>query len=215
VDGPTQKLRWFAIGIFAVPILVLAVDLARYGDLSRLYHEGSGIELASFLLLAYGCVGFLVLAPQHAFGRVWHVPVGLFLLASRELDLDKRFLADGMLKSNLYRHDNPISHKLIGGAVVILILWVIWRHVRRSGPGWVRSIFGLQLWAWLWLLAMASIVIARSLDGLKRKLLKFGIEVSRGQASFAAQTEEILELAFAMLTCLSIAYWLKWRAAGT
>ncbi len=62
---------------------------------------------------------------------------------------------------------------------------------------------------------MASIVIAKSLYGLGRKLAPFGIEVSRGQASFAAQTEEILELAFAMLTCLSIAYWLKWRAAGT
>ena len=137
------KQHWyflFLIGAGLLAILTIAIDVVLFGPQGALHLEGRGVETATFVVLAYGFIGFLVLAPQRAFGASWHVPVVLFLLAARELDLDKRFLADGVFRAKLYSGDHPLSHKLVGGAVLVVTIWALWRLIRRSGPGWARAL---------------------------------------------------------------------------
>jgi hypothetical protein len=207
------KQHWyflFLIGAGLLAILTIAIDVVLFGPQGALHLEGRGVETATFVVLAYGFIGFLVLAPQRAFGASWHVPVVLFLLAARELDLDKRFLADGVFRAKLYSSDHPLSHKLVGGAVLVVTIWALWRLIRRSGPGWARALSGRESWALLTGAALCIVVVAKSLDGAGRKLKEmFDIEISSALGFRLWVAEEMLELLFALLVVAALALWAR------
>lgn len=206
----TTAWYYFLLGAPIIVVATVIIDLLLFGNIEEFAKENRGIETASFLLLFYAAVGFLALAPDRGFGASWHVPTVLFMLAARELDFDKKFLADGIYRAKLYTRDNPVLHKIIGGAALFLTFWIIWRLVRRSGPGWVRALRNLDLWAWLMLSALLFVVIAKTIDGAGRKMRRlFDVEVPQNVSNVLVVAEELMELGFGMLIVAAIAFWVR------
>ena len=137
-------------------------------------------------------------------GRNWHVPVGLILLAVRELDFDKRFTSEGVLQLRLYSGDNPLWEKAIGAAIVILALVVLFLLARFQFVPWLRGLAKGMAWAWLFALSGFLIVVAKSLDGIGRKLAPLGIEVPQNISDASSRVEEVFELFFAFCIIASL-----------
>ncbi|WP_179379143.1 hypothetical protein [Jannaschia marina] len=171
--------------------------------------ENGAFELATVVTLALVAATFVLRLPSLAFGAKWHLPMLAVLLALRELDFDKRFMETGILKLRLYTGDGPLLPKLIGGVVVILVLVCLWRVLRRDGPIWFAALRRREGWAIALPLGVLGVVIAKSVDGLGRKLEPFGIALSDAQDVFAVTAEEGLEFGFALALLLSLFLWIR------
>ncbi|UWQ22523.1 hypothetical protein [Jannaschia sp. W003] len=152
-----------------------------------LFAEGGVVEAATAGLLAAAGSAALVLR------RPW-AGTALVLLALRELDLDKRAVSEGILKLRQYSGDAPLGEKIAGLLVIALILAILWRFARAL-PSVLRAA-RRETWARLVLLAFALVVVAKTLDGLARKLAGIGVEISAEAAARAPAFEESLELLF-------------------
>ncbi|SHI89588.1 hypothetical protein SAMN04488012_103239 [Palleronia salina] len=179
----------------AVILAFVFLDLLVSDSADWLLREGGSIETVSAVLLAMAAVAH---ARLHDLRRDWHVPVGLLLLSLRELDADKAFTTEGILQSNLYTDPAPWPEKVIGGAVVLLALVVLYRLARYQLVPWLRGLWAGDGWAWTFTLAGVLVVVAKSLDGIARKLAPLGIDVSNDLARFSGRVEESFELIFAL-----------------
>ncbi|WP_308915682.1 hypothetical protein [Jannaschia sp. LMIT008] len=176
--------------------VAFAVGLAAYDPAAGFTKEGGAAETATIVLLALAAMRLLLA------GAGWPAMLAT-LLTFRELDWDKAFLSDGILKSNFYRGNAPLDEKLIGGAVVLFALIVIFANLRL---GWRPVLNGLRRgtgWVWLLIVGVAMVVVAKSIDGLGRKLEPLGIELSPAVATGVVHAEEVLELAFAFCICVA------------
>jgi hypothetical protein len=97
--------------------------------------------------------------------------------------------------------------KLIAGAAAVFAAFVILRNVRFGlRNGW-QALRAGQLWPWFAVLAGALVVATKSVDGLGRKMLDFGIVISEDLDATAALAEEVGEAfipvcaILAMLAC--------------
>lgn len=201
----------YLIGAPLIALIIVVADMMLFGTGPEMFKEGRGIETATAVILVYALAGLWIAVPERVAGRSWHVAAAIALLAMRELDFDKAFLADGVFRAKLYTQDNPLAHKLIGGAVLVLVFWVIGRLLRRSAPGWLRALWQRQPWAFALLAALVSVVVAKSVDGAGRKMRGlFDVEISRGLADGLSVFEEVLELGFALLLVLTVVSWVRW-----
>ncbi|MEM9394911.1 MAG: hypothetical protein AAGA38_13710 [Pseudomonadota bacterium] len=196
--------------------LALAITIAfcGYGMLTGtsaydFVQESGVIENASVVIFFCGALGFVVLRPDLAFGRGWHVLVIMLLFAARELDFDKRFTEKGVLQSRLYSGDYPLEQKLIGAAVVLLILWTVYRLVRYGWRPFLRGLRDGSLWAWIIAAACVTVAISKSLDGAGRKLAPYGIELSPETDFTLVVLEEVGELGFGLLLVFAICSWVR------
>ena len=181
----------------AAGIVALVVILAVGDPAVPLLAEGGVVETATVAALAFAAA-FAVLS-----GAGWS-GLMIALLAMRELDWDKAFLHDGILKARLYTGDAPLVDKAIGAGIVLLSLLTLWILCRG---GWRVFLTGLRqgrAWAWAIALGAALVAVAKTLDGLGRKLAGFGVDISAQLDASASGTEEILELAFAICLCVAV-----------
>lgn len=150
--------------------------------------------------------------PSHIRWQRWHVPALFLLFAARELDFDKRFLSQGILKARLYSGDAPIHEKLIGLAVIAVILVVCVRLVRRN---WRDIITGLTqgvAWVWAAVIAFGLAGFSKTIDGAGRKLSPLGIEIPASVDYGISVVEEVMELAFAVVAILAVCLYESHRA---
>ncbi|MCK0169251.1 hypothetical protein MWU52_16985 [Jannaschia sp. S6380] len=169
-----------------------------------LLKEGGPVESATAILLFGLAIAFALRWPRATFGAQWHLPMILLLMCARELDFDKRFLAEGMLQLRLYSGDAPPSHKVLGGLVVVLILWCGWRLLRRDGPVWLTAIRARAGWAWWVLGGGMAVVLAKTIDGAGRKLEPLGIDLPAAVNDGLGQLEEGMELGFASALAIAM-----------
>lgn len=189
------------LGVF----VALAAQAAWQGHGLEYYKTESGpFEIVAFVAMAFALIALIVAAPQVAFGRGWHVTVALLLLMARELDFDKRFTDKGVLQVRLYSGDYSLVQKLIGAAVVLLILVTLYRCVRVGTGPFLSGLRDRIAWAWWFAEACCLVVIAKSLDGLGRKLAPLGIKISDTTDFYASVIEEGLEWVFSMLLILAV-----------
>lgn len=192
--------------------LVLVVQAALEGHGLDYYKSESGpFEIGAFVAMACALLALVVLAPRFAFGQGWHVAVLMLLLMARELDFDKRFTEKGVLQLRLYSGDYALSHKIIGACVVILILVTLYRLVRHGAGPFLRGLRDRRAWSWWLAGAVVLVVVAKSLDGLARKLAPFGIQVPPETDQLAALVEEGLEWVFPMMVILAVCSWAQTR----
>lgn len=144
----SQPLAVFAVAM-TVTLATVLVDVSFSTTIDELFKEGRAIELLSALWLLVAAVLWVALGTGDAMRRHWHVPVLLLLMAMREQDYDKRFLADGILKLRLYTGTAPLADKLIGLAVLALLAVCLWRLLRLSLPGWLAGLRRGQTAPWL------------------------------------------------------------------
>lgn len=191
-----------------VAISFLAATRLEGEQLALLIHEGGIVELLS--ALGYlACLTIILRRGGLSFARQhWYFVVILAAFSAREFDLDKRFTAVGILKSKfIVSPEVGLFAKFIGVAIVCLILLaigqILWRYSRP---------FLLKVWRFKPLelaigLAGAFLVIAKSLDGIGRKLADFTISLGVNMQAKLMYLEESLELAIPYLLCLAASYY--------
>ncbi len=210
-SGGFSLLRSFLVlaGVIGASVVVDALFFANGASLKR---EGGGLETISAVLYVYGAIVFLTVVPRSRWIRLWQIPALLVFFALRELDFDKAFTSSGVLSTNLYRGDSALSTKLIAGCVVLLFLIVLYRIVRHGLPGLLRGLRGKEPWAFLVIAAFLLTVVSKSVDGLGRKLLSIGIEISEKLDSAASVFEEIGEAFIPVLIVLAMLSFWKGRS---
>ena len=191
--------------MLGVTLVFLGCDLLMHESVSEIFKEGHSVEAISVVTLI-AAAAFWWIAHGRLIGREWHIPVILILMALRELDVDKRFTSEGVLQLRLYTGPSPLWQKAVGLAVVALILVCIWRLVRFTLPRCWRGLQrGVGL-AWLATGATVLIVIAKSMDGLDRKLAPLGITFDPAVGIKAGRLEEMLELAAYTMLAQAVVY---------
>lgn len=202
---------WLSVGITLALVVhgVLTVESPV-----QLIKENGAVENASFLIFLCGALGFAVLRPDLAFGRSWQILAILLLFSARELDFDKRFTDKGVLQLKLYSGDYPLDQKLIGAAVVLFILVVLYRLVRHGTGPLLRGLRDGTSWAWGTALSVVTVVVAKTIDGAGRKLEPYGILLSSETSRALSVVEEIGELGFAFLLVFAICSWVRRDASS-
>ncbi|KIT15541.1 hypothetical protein [Jannaschia aquimarina] len=190
----TSSTNWLVLALSAMAGLL--VGWLVYDPGAAFMKEGGPVEAAS--------AAFLVVAATLAALRGLWAPAALIgFLALRELDFDKSFLSEGILQLRLYTGDAPLSEKAIGAAVVVAILATLWANLRLLRH-WGAGLRPRASWAWIVLASIAIVVVAKTLDGLGRKLADVGILISENADGIASLIEEWLELGFAAGLVLAV-----------
>lgn len=192
---PSVALAWQLGLVF----LVFSLDLLTQEQVSLIFKEGHSVEVMSAVLILTAALLWFCLGAARGQSGQWHIPVILLLMAMRELDFDKRFTSEGVLQLRLYSGPSPLWEKLIGAAVVALIVICGLRLLVLNVPRWWR---GLRMGAATsWLIAGAGmlLVVSKTLDGLGRKLASLGVYIDPAKGQLASRAEELLELAMAIM----------------
>ncbi len=197
--------------MLAATLMFLGVDLALHESVAVIFKEGHTIELMSAVFLAFAAGLWWVTGADDMRGRQWHIPAILTLMTLRELDFDKRFTSEGVLQLRLYSGPSPLWEKLLGLAVIALILICGWRLLTITMPRWWAGLRAGLPTSWLAGLAALLVVVAKSLDGLDRKLADFGVILAPEYGTLAGRAEELLELAAFMMLVQALVYFLRCR----
>jgi len=150
----------------------------------------------SLAALFFGVAALLALLIRT---RTYNVFSFLMLMASlRELDLHKYWTVDSILKTRFYLNEStPLVEKMIGGAVVILLLLSAIYLFKRI-PIFVKNLWGLQVQSLAVFFALACLVVAKKIDSMAR-LFPFLADFHAQNNAFLITIEEGLELAAALL----------------
>lgn len=193
-------------------LLALTIDLLSHETIREIFAEDHAIELMSVLLLV-AAAGLLMMFDPGV-RKNWHLPTILALIALRELDLDKRLTSEGVLQLRLYSGAAPLWEKAFGMAVVTLVLACTWRLLTRTIPHWWKGLREGQAVSWLGLGAVSAILIAKSLDGLGRKLAPLGVHLDQTTLTVSGRLEELLEMVAGMLLVMAVTYFGRSTAPG-
>ena len=118
---------------------LIGADLFTAAPGTKMTREDGAIETVSMVLHVYAAFCWLILTPAGLWQHFWHVPTVLLLLAARELDLDVAFTSPGILTTALYFTDRaPVWQRLLGGAVVALLVTVAWRLITLHGRAFIK-----------------------------------------------------------------------------
>lgn len=206
MSAPSSFARTAVIAApLAIFALMFAMNQLPLDTQSNLLREGGLIETLS--VIGYGiCIllMFLLWGLRQTRAR-WYFPVMMALFAGRELDMDKIPFTEGLLKSRQYIGDTvPTGERIITSlillAIIATVLTLIWRETRRFARGLrMRSPAAFAV-----LIGILFIGVYKTIDGLGRKLLGFGIEISQNLDRTAALIEEIGELGIPVMFGLAI-----------
>lgn len=198
VNMKSNRLHHVTLGTV---LLILAIWLAT----SQLEHEralwlideGGPIETLT-------AVGFLLGALAVLFGpelaRRWPAAAILLLFGLRELDFHSRFTTMNLTKSRFYLSaEVPFTEKIIGLCVLLFFLACLYLLAKRYGRTWLRRVLRLDGLSVAVATAFLFLVVAKSMDGLPRKLKPLGITLDDTTKLLATAGEELLEMGAALL----------------
>ncbi|MEM9550303.1 MAG: hypothetical protein AAGA05_03955 [Pseudomonadota bacterium] len=211
VRGGGTIIPFVIASVIALAFVVF--DLGLSPSPKGLTGEGGPIETASALLWIYAAAALVWFAPRTVLGQGWQFPALFVLFAARELDMDKAYLSEGILKARLYSGDAPIGEKLIGLIVIALILTIAIRLFRRNLGDWLRGLGRAAPWALTAGGALALAFVSKTIDGAGRKLEPLGIQLSDAVIAATGATEEWMELAFVLLAVLAVCLWARSKLA--
>jgi len=163
-------------------LLLVCLSLSILGrDASFLVEEGGAVESATVLLYTISAVAMMMNRRAHPlFGRLL-CPFLIVAAALRELDFHQRFTTMGIFKSRFwFSPDVPVVEKLIAWIVILSIiaaaaacLRFYWRSLAGGLQARDTKVVGVFV-------GIGLAVVAKTLDGLPRKLEKLGISIGRG-----------------------------------
>lgn len=177
----------------------LLAELVSVETIEQVFSESGPIERVSapyLILAALALAGDMIRSRSL---KSWHLAVLVLAAGLRELDWDKAFTESGILSLRLYSGAAPWSQKIAGALVLVLLVWAGLRLLQRDLGHWLQGLRDKEVWAWLMAVALALYAVAKSLDGLGRKLAPWGIELSDWANSAAGRSEEAMELIGAIL----------------
>lgn len=198
--------------MFGLILALLCVDLVTEQSTAIIFKEAHAFDVASALLLGAIAGLWWYARADDMQGRQWHLPVILLLMMLRELDFDKRFTSLGLLKLRLYTGSAPLWEKAIGLAVIALILICAWRLMVITVPRWWAGLRAGHASSWLAGAAALMLVLAKTLDGLDRKLAGFGIVLPEDLGRIIGRAAEIMELGVAIMLMQALVVFLRDRS---
>ncbi|WP_157471752.1 hypothetical protein [Gilvimarinus agarilyticus] len=193
-----RPLRFFwlqsllLLGLLAIIAYYLQLDDSQTQAAAQ---EGSLIDRTSALgyLICAGLM--LVLGGRDLLKHHYPLMIGVTLLGLRELDFDKRYSTLGLFKSATFRSpDVSLLEKGITLVVVLLVVWLaIALIVKYLRPLLTRAV-QFNMVAISICCAGGLLVVARTLDGIARKLGEFGVNVTAHTEVHTTIIEEVFEL---------------------
>lgn len=189
----------------------LLAGLVSLDTVSEVFGESGPIESASALFLILSAVALIGDMIRRRMPERWHLAVLIVAAALRELDWDKAFTESGVLSLKLYTRAHPIEQKVAGAVVLALLVWAGLRLLRRDLVPWLSRLRAGRVQAWLIAVTILLYAIAKSLDGLARKLAPWGIEISDFANRVAGRLEEGIELFGAILILQVVCFTLLHR----
>ncbi|WP_298634110.1 hypothetical protein [uncultured Umboniibacter sp.] len=197
-----------ALILIAISVCFFAATRLQGQQLILLIHEGGIVEVLSALgyLVCIAIIlrqGGLNFARQH-----WYFVAMLAAFSAREFDLDKRFTAVGILKSKfIVSPDVGLFAKIIGVTILCIILAALGQILWRYSRTFLREVWRFKPFELAIGLAGGFLVIAKSIDGIGRKLASFNISVDANLEGKLMYLEESLELAAPYLLCVAASYY--------
>ena len=165
-----------------------------------------GYIVAALMMIIFGGLSYIK--------KMWYFPVVVLAFAMRELDFDKRFTEVGVLKSRfLFSPEVSVTTKIIGAAIVLFIFFTGYKIVKNHAPGlWCRfRQEKMNSIDWCAAIIVLFLVVSKSIDGLGRKLLSIGIEISERTVEIAAHLEESMEWAIPFVIIVAFLSYLSRR----
>ena len=217
-----QRVSWpHFITVFSFLIIFIFLSLWSLSwseELYRLILSEEGLVETISALGYFLCIGLLFyMAGKSSLNNYWYVYLIFLAMGLRELDFDKRFTATGIFKSKfILANDVSVLEKFVGIAVILLILYSVYILVIRHFKAFLKGLAALNLRSYVVFLALAIAVISKTLDGLARKLLSFGIYIDDSLSLFTSRLEEILELGIPLaFLCAIYLYFYDRRRSGS
>jgi len=202
-----RDFRWIAVVLVVLAVALAWLMMQSLDAIVAISRENGPIENASAIGFALCALAVWMPAGTSTVTKAL-VSVLMLVLTARELDVDKRFFTRGLFKSSQYiRDDVPFGEKIVSALILLVILGCLVALVMRE-----RQTIRTALRRWhAGTIALATTVvfagIAKSLDGIGRKLAPFGVEVSDDLGVYLVGVEELMELAIMALLLVAILCW--------
>lgn len=211
-DSPATRgqASWIAspgalAGVLVFTVGLLLIELIIVPDANLFFKEGYGVERVTVALYALAIAMWFAYRGIAAGLADWQVPALLALFAMREMDFDKRFTETGLLKLQYYIGPGPVTGKLAGILLLLVVAVVLVRLARRNLGPLLSGLRAGLVEAWVVVSAGVLVVAAKAIDGIDRKLAPLGIEVSPSVLERFGRSEEVMELVFVALLAWAIA----------
>lgn len=203
----TVKTIFPSIGYLLIALAVLfGVSLSLDDSARTLMLAESGIIETASAAGYFLCAGYILVCSRRFDLPVYpYFPLLFILFGLRELDFDKRFTSIGLLKSKFYVSSVPtLGEKTVGILLITLLLYLAWCLLKNHIWVWKRAINTYSQVYIGGLMTFSLMVLAKTIDGLPRKLRPLGVQVNDTLATRLNDLEEILELGIPGLIFLSI-----------
>jgi hypothetical protein len=217
---PANNLRYYVLlAVTAVGLLlVILLNPATVdGGLNPLFHEDGFIErlspigyvLCMVLIIAQG--GF-----RFALGKAFALTVILLAMTLRELDFHNRFTVMSIEKLKFYiSSEVPLGQKAIGLVVLVLVAVAVVHVLRRYAGPFLAGLGKGDPVSLATLLAIASVVLSKSIDGLDNRLEDLGFLMGSEAAHIVEKIEETTELGVSIFAIIAVvAYFGSAREKG-
>lgn len=193
-----NQLHLLTLGtaLLLVALWVIASQLDRETT-STLIVENGVVETLTAACFLIG--SFLVFGgPELA--RRWPAAAILLMFGLRELDFHSRFTTMNITKSRFYLSpDVPFAEKLFGLCLLLFFVACVYLLLKRYGRGFMTRIRQAEGMAVAIATSVLFLAVAKSMDGLPRKLKPLGITMDDGARLLATAGEEVLEMGAAIL----------------
>jgi hypothetical protein len=184
--------------------LVVTTEQASPEFRESLLTEGGPVEMLSAIAYFLAAALLLVQAIMNMPAR-WVLFALTLCFGLRELDFDKRFTTMGIFKLRFFSSAEVLwPEKLLGVVVVAAFLTLIYLLIKNyARPFWkkIKQGNGIALSV---LFSGGALVVAKTIDGIARKLKPFGIESSDDLKRISSGIEESLELTAALLILILV-----------
>jgi len=159
------------ISIFTIATLLIVSFIFKIYEYPLWIKEGGIIETLS-VVGYFLCVVFIVIKGGWTYiKKYYYFFILIILFGLRELDFDKRFTTMGIFKSKFYVSSSvPMIEKVMGLLVIAVLLYIVVSIFKNHSQGFFSKIRQLSPVHIGSLITFLTIVFAKSIDGIARKL---------------------------------------------
>ena len=205
-----MRSGWILLALIALMSLAsIAFLLSIPRELAEsLTVEGTGFFEYGAVVGYFLCAAIILTSAPPTFSAQILPAIVPVMLGLRELDMDKRYFTKGLFKSSQYFKGEVAWFEIVISTLILLFIVVCAILILKKGARpFVQGLLKRQPWAFAIVAAFLTAAIAKSLDGIGRKLRDFGIEISDNVQEIAVLLEEGLEFAIpAFLIAAALTY---------
>lgn len=195
-----------ALLAFSIKTLVASFSMMlSASSVNFIFLENGLIETTTVIFYSLCIILFVWFHKVKSFTKYWSIVVLLMALALRELDFDKKFTTEGILKSEfLFSADVPMIEKILGGLVLIILIVALIHLIKTQAKPYWHAVWSFKSYAWALGFGFGLMVLAKSVDGIGRKLDTFQLSLTDYSDQLIQRCEEIYELGIPLAFMLSI-----------